>query len=75
MTVDDNYLIRIIAMNALSFADGEPNNKQEKCVNIYTSTERLGKWNDNICDLTHTSKVLVAVCQKELLCVVNISIS
>ena len=51
-----------------AWADGEPNNKAEKCVNIYTKGERQGEWNDCYCVTdTEMYNAPVVLCQKNLM--------
>ena len=55
-----------------AWANGEPNNHQNKtenCVHTYTRPlEKRGKWNDKVCNLDEANKYVapVVLCQKKL---------
>ena len=59
--IDDTPLMKQYS----PWADGEPNNVQEKCVTIYATGNRTGEWNDMKCDMSNESKAPVILCQKK----------
>ena len=52
-----------------AWASGEPNDVQEKCVHMYATSSRIGKWNDKECILSGALKSVgpVVLCQKRLM--------
>ena len=48
-----------------AWADGEPNNLDEKCVHTFNELSRPRKWNDNFCDLPQSDmwKAPVVLCK------------
>ena len=59
-----------IAGQFSAWANGEPNQVQEKCVQIYGTSNKQGKWNDKECSLTDAEKseAPVVLCQKRFMC-------
>ncbi|KAL9965175.1 hypothetical protein ACROYT_G028938 [Oculina patagonica] len=49
-----------------AWASGEPNYLHEKCVHTFNELHRVGKWNDNRCDLSEAQRwtAPVILCQK-----------
>ena len=60
--VDDTPL----AEQYSTWACGEPNSYSEKCCHIFKKSGKLGKWNDNECNLDEAYKYVapVVLCQK-----------
>ena len=52
-----------------TWASREPNLVQEKCVHMYATSSRIGKWNDKECILSGAKKgeAPVVLCQKRLM--------
>jgi len=52
-----------------AWADNEPNNPNEKCVQIYAASYKPGEWNDKQCSLpvSEQSGAPVVLCQKRLM--------
>ena len=52
-----------------AWASGEPNDRREKCANMYAIGEQPGKWNDILCNLSDLYKSIapVVLCQKYVL--------
>ena len=50
-----------------AWANNEPNQDFEKCVQTFTDLPRGGKWNDNVCDLSQSnmSRAPVVLCQRK----------
>ena len=49
-----------------AWASGEPNNRLEKCAHTFNEFNRVGKWNDNKCELSKSQRwtAPVILCQK-----------
>ena len=49
-----------------AWANGQPNQVQEKCGHMYVASDRIGQWNDKECSLSDAekSKAPVVLCQK-----------
>ena len=47
-----------------AWADGQPSQPSEKCVHTYTDLSKLGKWNDNQCNLLQSKWIApIVLCQ------------
>ena len=63
--IDDTPLVGHFS----AWANGEPNDSREECVQIYATSKNRGKWNDRKCILSVSdqNRAPVVLCQKRLM--------
>lgn len=61
--IDDTPLVGHFS----AWANGEPNNLNEKCVHMIALSEKQGTWNDIPCSLRVEGKGPVVLCQKRFM--------